>query len=132
MMLPLIPSAAVVVNAKVTGTRALAATRSPAAMVKTTPVGCVDMVPEGAPSEATVSASVDTVMPVGLPAVAAPIVRPERVMVKAVAAGMPATLVEMTICVAVGADENAVINATEAVPAALFAGVAVVAKKPAG
>ncbi len=78
------------------------------------------------------SASVDTVMPVGLPAVAAPIVKPERVMVKAVAAGMPATLVEMTICVAVGADENAVINATEAVPAPLFAGVAVVAKKPGG
>ena len=45
---------------------------------------------------------------------------------------MPATLVEMTICVAVGADENAVIAATEVVPAALFAGVAVVAKKPDG
>ena len=132
MMLPLIPSAAVVVNATVTGTRALAATRSPAAIVNTTPVGCENIVPEGAPAEATVSASVDTAMPVGLPAVAAPIVRPERVMVKAVAAGMPATLVEMTICVAVGADENAVINATEAVPAPLFAGVAVVAKKPGG
>ena len=38
-MRPLIPSAAVVVNATVTGTRALAATRSPAAMVNTTPVG---------------------------------------------------------------------------------------------
>ena len=43
------------------------------------------------------SASVDTVMPVGLPAVATPIVRPKRVMVKAVTAGIPATLVEMTI-----------------------------------
>ena len=131
-MLPLIASAAVVLNATVTGTMVLAATRSPAAMVNATPVGCVDIVSEGAPSEAAVSASVDTVMPVGLPVVAAPIARPERVMVKAVAAGMPATLVEMTICVAVGADENAVINATEAVPAALFAGVAVVAKKPDG
>ena len=131
-MLPLTASAAVVVNATVTGTRALAATRSPAAMLNTTPVGCVDIDPEAAPAEGTVSASVDTVMPVGLPAVAAPIVRPERVMVKAVAAGMPAPLVEMTICVAVGADENAVINATEAVPAALFAGVAAVAKKPDG
>ena len=132
MMLPLTASAAVVLNATVTGTRALAATRSPAAIVNKTPVGCVDMVPEAAPAEATVSASVDTVMPVGLPAAAAPIVRPERVMMKAVAAGMPATLVEMTICVAEGADENAVIIATEAVPAPLFAGVAVVAKKPAG
>ena len=132
MMLPLIASAAVAVNARVTGIWALAATRLPAAMVNTTPVGCVDIVPEGTPAEATVSASVDTVMPVKLPAVAAPIVRPERVMVKAVAAGMPATLVEMTICVAVGADENAVIDATEVVPAVLFAGVAVVAKKPDG
>ena len=131
-MLPLIASAAVVLNATVTGTRALAATRSPAAMVKATPVGCVDIDPEAAPAEATVSASVDTVTHNAQPRVAAPIVRPERVMVKAVAAGMPATLVEMTICVAVGADENAVINATEAVPAPLFAGVAVVAKKPAG
>ncbi len=92
---------------------------------------CV-LIPDGAPTAKPVSTSVDTVMPVALPAVAAPIVRPERVMVKAVAAGTPATLVEMTICVAVGADENAVINATEAVPAPLFAGVAAVAKNPDG
>ena len=96
-MLPLTASAAVVVNAKVTGTRALAATRSTVATVNTTPVGCENIDPDAAPAEATVSASVDTVMPVGLPAVAAPIVRPERVMVNAVAAGIPATLVEMTI-----------------------------------
>ena len=85
MMLPLTASAAVVVNAKVTGTSALAATRSPAAMVNTTPVGCcVDIIkPDGAPAEATVSASVDTVMPVGLPAVAAPIVSPLIVIVTA-------------------------------------------------
>jgi len=92
----------------------------------------IKMNPLAEPDEEAMSASVDTVMPVGLPAAAAPIVKPLRVMVKAVAAGMPATLVEMTICVAVGADENAVINATEAVPAPLFAGVAVVAKKPGG
>ncbi len=49
-------SAAVVMNDTVTGTRALAATRSPAAMVNTTPVGCVDIAPDGAPAEATVSA----------------------------------------------------------------------------
>ncbi len=53
--------------------------------------------PVAEPDEKALSASVDTVIPVGLPAAAAPIVRPERVMVKAVAAGMPATLVEMTI-----------------------------------
>ena len=47
------------------------------------------MTPEAAPVEATVSASVDTVMPVGLTAVAAPIVRPERVMVKVVSEAMP-------------------------------------------
>jgi hypothetical protein len=95
-------------------------------------IAFLKMTPVAEPDEKAMSASVDTAMPVGLPAVAAPIVRPERVMVKAVAAGMPATLVEMTICVAVGADENAVINATEAVPAPMFAGVAVVSKKPDG
>ena len=92
----------------------------------------VNIPPDGAPPDATVSASVCTVMPVALPAVAAPIVTPLRVRMKVVAAGMPASLVEMTICIAVGADENAIINATEAVPAALFAGVAVVATKPDG
>ena len=40
--------------------------------------------PEATPADAAVSASVCTVTPVALPAVAAPIVRPLRVMVKAV------------------------------------------------
>ena len=40
--------------------------------------------PDATPADAAVSASVCTVMPVALPAVAAPIVRPLRVMVKAV------------------------------------------------
>ncbi len=44
-MLPLVSSAAVVVNAMVAETRVLPATRSPAAMVKTTPVGCENMEP---------------------------------------------------------------------------------------
>ena len=130
-MLPLTASAAVVVNAKVTGTRALAATRSPAAMVNTTPVGCVDIKPDGAPAEATVSASVDTVMPVGLPAVAAPIVRPERVMVKAVFAAMPITAVVMTMELPVMADV-AVMVATDVLPIMLSTGLGVVAKNPAG
>ena len=130
-MLPLTASAAVVVNAKVTGTRALAATRSPAAMVNTTPVGCVNIAPDGAPAEATVSVSVDTVMPVGLPAVAAPIVRPERVMVKAVFAAMPITAVVMTMELPVMADV-AVMVVTDVLPAVLFAGLGVPAKNPGG
>ena len=131
MILPLTASAAVVLNAKVTGTRALAATRSPAAIVNTTPVGCVNIAPDGAPAEATVSASVDTVMPVGLPAVAAPIVRPERVMVKAVFAAMPATAVVMTMELPVMADV-AVMVATDVLPIMLSTGLGVVAKNPAG
>ncbi len=131
MILPLTASAAVVVNATVTGTRALAATRSPATMVNTTPMGCVDIVPDGAPAEATVSASVDTVMPVGLPAVAAPIVRPERVMVKAVLAAMPITAVVMTMELPVMADA-AVMVGTDVLPAVLLAGLGVAAKKPGG
>ena len=131
MMVPLTASAAVVLNATVTGTRALAATRSPAAMVNTTPVGCVNIAPEGAPAEATVSESVDTVTPVGLPAVAAPIVRPERVMVKAVFAAMPITAVVMTMELPVMADV-AVMVATDVLPAMLLAGLGVPAKNPAG
>ena len=47
-------------------------------------------------------------------------------------AAIPATAVVMTMEVAPGAAEVAVMVATDAVPAALFAGVAVVAKNPAG
>ena len=88
--------------------------------------------PEATPAEATVSASVCTVMPVALPAVAAPMVRPLRVMVKAVLAAIPATAVVMTMAVAVGWADVAVMVPTDVVPAALFAGVAVVAKNPDG
>ena len=130
-MFPLIPSAAVVLNATVTGTRALAATRSPAATVNTSPVGCVDIDPEEAPAEGTVSASVDTVMPVGLPAVASPIVRPERVMVKDVFAAMPITAVVMTMELPDMADV-AVMVGTDVLPAVLLAGLGVPAKKPGG
>ncbi len=89
--------------------------------------------PEAAPADARVAAvSVCTVMPVALPAVAAPIVKPLRVMVNAVLAAMPAIKVLMTICVAVGAVEVAVMVATDVVPATLAAGVADVAKNPFG
>ena len=128
----MIASAAVVVNARVTGTAALFAKRSPAAIVITTEVGWDVIAPDAAPADAIMSASVCTVMPVALPALIAPIVNPLRVMVKAVFAGMPATAVVMTMEVAPGAAEVAVMVATDVVPAALFAGVAVVAKNPEG
>ncbi len=67
-----------------------------------------------------------------LPAVAAPMVRPLTVMVKAAAAGIPATAVVMTIAVAVGWAEVAVMMGTDVVPAAFTAGVADVAKNPDG
>jgi len=132
----LIASAAVVVNARVTATPVLAATRSAPAIVILTEVGDVCAVvviePDAAPADAVTSASVCTVMPVALPALAAPIVNPLRVMVNAVFAAMPAIAVVMTMEVAPGAAEVAVIAATDVEPAALFAGVAVVAKNPEG
>ena len=91
-----------------------------------------DIAPDATPADAVTSASVCTVMPVALPALTAPIVNPLRVMVKAVFAAMPALAVVMTMEVAPGAAEVAVMVATDAVPAALFAGVAVVAKNPVG
>ena len=106
-------------------------TRSAAAMVKETPVtwapkeACVKIAPEATPADARVSWSVCTVMPVELPAVAAPIVTPFRVMVKAVA-------VVMTMAVPVGWAEVAVMEPIDVVPAALAVGVADVAKNPDG
>ena len=88
--------------------------------------------PDAAPTDATVSASVCTVMPVLLPAVAPPIVTPLRVMVKAAPAGMPAAAVVMTMEAAPGAAEVAVMPGTDVEPAALAEGVAVVAKNPDG
>ena len=83
----------------------------------------VPIPPDATPADATVSASVCTVMPVVLPAAAAPIVTPLRVMVTAVAAAMPTTAVVKTMAVAVGAAEVAVIAATDVAPAELGAGV---------
>jgi len=88
--------------------------------------------PDATPADAVTSPSVCTVMPVALPAFPTPIVKPLRVMVKAVFAAIPATAVVMTMEVAPGAAEVAVMVATDAVPAALAAGVAVVAKNPVG
>ena len=83
------------------------------------------------PSDATVSASVCTVMPVALSAATAPIVSPLRVMVKAVVAAMPTTAVVMTMELAEMAD-SAVMVPTDVLPAALAAGLGVPANNPAG
>jgi len=78
------------------GTLDLPAARSPGAIVQTA-VGWEVITPEGTPADKTTSPSVCTVMPVALPAFAAPIVKPLRVMVKTVFAAMPAIKVLMTI-----------------------------------
>jgi hypothetical protein len=87
--------------------------------------------PDATPADATVSASVCTVMPVALSAVAAPIVTPLRVMVTAVVAAMPTMSVVMTMELPEMADV-AVMPLTDVLPAALAAGLGVVAKNPAG
>ncbi len=87
--------------------------------------------PDATPADATVSASVCTVMPVALPAATAPIVRPLRVMVKAVLAKTPATAVVMTMELPEMADV-AVMPPTDVLPAALAAGGGVEAKNPVG
>jgi len=87
--------------------------------------------PDATPADAEISASVCTVMPVALPAFATPIVKPLRVMVNAVFAPMPMTAVVMTMELPVMTDV-AVMVATDAVPAALLAGLGVAAKNPAG
>ena len=71
-------------------------------------------------------------MPKALPATAAaPIVKPLRVMVKAVVAAMPATAVVMTMELPIMTDV-AVMPPTDVLPAALAAGLGVEAKNPAG
>ncbi len=110
----------------------MVAMRSPVTMAKATEVGCDKIVPEAAPADAITSSSVCTVMPVALSAsAAAPIVNPLRVMVKAVVASMPTAAVLMTIAVAVGCAQVAVMAFTEVAPV-VTVGVAVVAKNPEG
>ena len=88
--------------------------------------------PEAAPADATESASVCTVMPVELPAVAAPIVKPLSVTVKAVSGVIPAVAVVMMMKIAVGVAEVAVIVDTDVWPAVVALGVADVSKNPFG
>ena len=88
--------------------------------------------PEATPADAAVSESVCTVMPVLLPAVAAPIVKPLRVMVKTVLRSIEKKYgVVMTIELPEMADV-AVMSLTDVLPAGLAAGLGVAAKNPAG
>ncbi len=131
MVSVMVPPVGTVVAGLNTSTGCMAAPETPPEVMeekKMTP----DTLPDATPADAATSASVCTVMPVALPAFALPIVKPLRVMVKAVFAAMPAFAVVMTMEVAPGAVEVAGMIATDVVPAALFAGVAVVAKNPTG
>ena len=87
--------------------------------------------PELTPADAVGSALVATVMPLEFPAVAAPMVRPDNVMVTAVVAAMPTTAVVMTMELPEMADV-AVMVLKDVLPAALAAGLGVAAKNPAG
>ena len=134
MILPPTLRAAVFVNTSVTATPVAPATRLPAAMVMDTAVGAgkVLMLPLGAPADAAVlPADVCTVMPVVEPAVAAPMVNPESVMVTAVPAEMVAPEVVITIeavVVAAGARDREFTLA----PLAAKVGVTEFAKNPEG
>ncbi len=83
--------------------------------------------PDATPTDETVSASVRIVMPVALPAVAAPIVTPLSVATTVVLVLSVAVPVVMTMNVAVGAAALLV-----APPLKATAGVALVLKKPGG
>ena len=130
MIFPPVGKAAEVTKCSAILTPVLCATRSAVAIIKETAVG-TPIPPEGAPADSRLSADVFTVIPVALPAVAAPIVRPLRVMVKAVPAGMLENAVVMTIEVAPGADTCPVMVATDASPATKKY-EAVAAKNPDG
>ena len=121
------------VNASVTATPAVVSTRLSAAMVMETAVGVVRaMMPLGEPADAVVSVSVCTVMPVVDPMVPAPMVRPARVMVKGVPAGMGATAMVITKRLfVVSCVDVAVKDPTDEVPARLSEGCAL-PKNPAG
>ncbi len=86
--------------------------------------------PEDTPEDAAVSTLVCTVMPVALPAVAAPIVKPDRVMVKCVYAGMPIMSVVMTMEELPVMADVAIMVGTDAAPVAIYA--LLPRKNPAG
>ena len=130
----MVESAVVVVKARVTGTAALFAKRSPAAMLNVTAVAREFNTPEATPADAVTSVVVCTVMPVALPAsAAAPIVKPLRVMVQAAFAPMVPTAVVMTMEFPVMADVAVMLPvAPPMLLAALSDGLGEAAKNPAG
>jgi len=117
------------VNDNVRAARVDAGARLATAITNPTFWTAVLMIPESAPADATVSVSVATEMPVVLPEVPSPIVKPVRVTLTSVPAGKFPTAVVMTMEVAVGAAEVAV-GLDD--PLKVMVGVAVVAKKPVG
>ena len=87
----------------------------------------VEITPDDTPADATQSVSVCTVIPVALPAVAAPIVMPLRVMVTYIG-GIPAPAVVMMIRFGAGAIVADIMGTDDAEKT----GVAVGAKKSDG
>ncbi len=129
----MVPPGGTVVAGLNTRTGFMAAPETPPEVMEVKVIPVVPPIaPDATPADAVTSASVCTVMPVTPPAFTPPIVKPLRVMVKAVFAAMPAIAVVMTMEVAPGAVEVAIMVATDVVPALLAAGVADVAKNPKG
>jgi len=121
---------AVVVKLHVAAALVLAATRCDATIENEVLVTWPPIAPESMPGEDTVvSPLVATVMPVGLPAVAAPMVKPANVMVTAVAAATSAAVV-ITIWGSVSAALAPVCSPLGAVKPIVSVGL--VAKKPVG
>ena len=127
------PPAAIAPPAEVVKTNVAAApvwpaTRSTDAIEKEVPVTAPPITPDAVPAEAVGSALVKMIMPVGLPPVAAPIVKPVSVTVTAVLAASAVPPVVMTMEVAPGACGVKEALAVESVAV----GAGDVAKKPDG
>ena len=134
--LPPAGRAAEVVNDSVILTPVLSATRSAVAIIKDTAdeaktgVGGTPIPPEGTPTDGAVSTSVCTVIPVALPAVAAPIAKPLRTMVRDVAG--PTSIPPMVMMIFVGEGKDDVANRPFTGPDAVAKGVPCGTKKSEG
>ncbi len=114
----MVPPIGTVVAGVNTSTGCMAAPATPPEVMEVK-ISCVNIPPDGVPSDSTVSASVRTVMPVAFPAAAAPIVTPLSVILKAVLELMPTFAVVMMSRVLVGAATVAVMAATDIAPLAI-------------
>lgn len=128
LIVPVIGTMLVAMNAMTSVVEAVARAIDEGVAVKA--VTAVPRPPDSTAGEGAGFVSVVTV--ISPPGVATPIVSPDKVMVKAVPAAIPATAVVMTTEVAPLVAAAAVIVATDAVPAMLAAAVGVVAKNPDG